>query len=462
MASRSDQLHSHQFTRQRAIKALALRDPDAVASPTGRAGGALLASVMVAVLVLAVVGVIEVLRPSGDGAWRDGRAVIIEEETGARFVLRSGVLHPVLNHASALLLLGSQPLAPVRVPRSALATVPRGVTLGIPGAPDPLPAAADLVTGAWSVCSRPAGDATRAAESVLGVAGAMESTPLAERALLAQDGAGGLHVVWHGYRFAVAEPRVATAALGWSGAAPVAVANAVLNAIPAGPPIAAPAVPVGGASAMTGHQVGEVFVLRSEGGQRRYAVALAGGLADITQVQADLLLADPGRRLAGATALAPADYVTAARADSLVPAGPGAPPAQTPALVEAPATAAVCASFTDATTAPVVGLRLDPGPAAGAVRVSAAAAANGPLLADWVAMPPGRGVLVESRTGDTPGALSLVTDLGVRFPLPSAEVRTMLGYGAVAPVLLPNAVVALLPTGSALDPAAAAVPVSVG
>jgi hypothetical protein len=122
----------------------------------------------------------------------------------------------------------------------------------------------------------------------------------------------------------------------------------------------------------------------------------------------------------------------------------------------------VCASFTDATTAPVVGLRLDPGSAAGAVRVSAAAAANGPLLADWVAMPPGRGVLVESRTGDTPGALSLVTDLGVRFPLPSAEVRTMLGYGAVAPVLLPNAVVALLPTGSALDPAAAAVPVSVG
>jgi hypothetical protein len=57
MASRSDQLHSHQFTLQRVVGALAMRDPDPVSSPMRRIGGALFASVMVATLAVAAVGV---------------------------------------------------------------------------------------------------------------------------------------------------------------------------------------------------------------------------------------------------------------------------------------------------------------------------------------------------------------------------------------------------------------------
>jgi hypothetical protein len=100
MASRSDQLHSHQFSLQRTVAALAMRDPDPTASPLRRMGGSLFAGVMLAVLGVAAVGIYGLLRPGGGGSWRDGRATIIEQETGARFVFFEGTLHPVLNHTS--------------------------------------------------------------------------------------------------------------------------------------------------------------------------------------------------------------------------------------------------------------------------------------------------------------------------------------------------------------------------
>src|SRR4029453_5230106 len=154
MASRSDQLHSHQFTLQRAVGALAMRDPDPVSSPMRRIGGALFASVMIAVLAVAAGGVYGVLRPGTGSAWRDGRAMIIEKETGARFVYLDNVLYPVINYTSAVLILGTQDS--VTVSRTELVGVPRGTPMGIPGAPDPLPASEQLVAEPWTLCSRPA------------------------------------------------------------------------------------------------------------------------------------------------------------------------------------------------------------------------------------------------------------------------------------------------------------------
>src|SRR5215475_14539605 len=169
-----------------------MRDPDPAASPLRRIGGSLVASVLVAALAVAAVGVYGVLRPGGSTSWRTGNAVIVEEETGARFVYRDGVLHPVLNYSSAVLVLG-QPSPPrVRVSRSSLAGVARGPVLGIAGAPDALPAAADLLTQAWTLCSRPAADRSSAApdpalESVLLVGSAVAGRALDNAGVLAAD-----------------------------------------------------------------------------------------------------------------------------------------------------------------------------------------------------------------------------------------------------------------------------------
>jgi hypothetical protein len=87
--------------------------------------------------------------------------------------------------------------------------------------------------------------------------------------------------------------------------------------------------------------------------------------------------------------------------------------------------------------------------------VTGSRAGTGAALADLVVVAPGSGALV-----DAGGALGLVTDLGVRYPVPSTEVAAVLGYANAQPVRVPVEIVALLPTGVALDPVAAAAPLN--
>ncbi len=485
MASRSDQLHSHQFTLQRVVGALAMRDPDPVSSPLRRIGGALLASVMVAALGVAAVGVYGVLRPGGDDSWRDGNAVIIETETGARFVYRDGVLYPVVNYSSALLILSSAQPRRAYVPRASLVGVARGTPLGIPGAPDLLPAAGDLVTTPWTLCSRPptlsafAGSdqrgsaapatmppgsaASARAESVLLVG----STPgggvdkLGGRALVASDPAGGLHMIWQNRRYAITHPDLVLAAFAWPRQAATPVSPAVLNAVPAGPDVGR--VPVerrNQPSVVEGFRIGQVFVVENQSGGRQFGVALAAGLAEITPAQADLLIADGANGPGGKPKqLGQAQYASAPRAASLVPTGEVVPPATAPQVVSAGASGGVCATFATGAPTPEVALTTPVPRDAGEVRTSRAPA-DVAATVDWVAVPPGRGAVVEALAGpgSPNGALAVVSDLGLRFPVPSREVLGVLGYPDAAPQRLPAALIALLPSGRALDPASAALP----
>ena len=456
MAVRSDQLHSHQFTRRRVVAALAGRDP-----ARGQSGGpaAALAGVMVACLALAAVGVYGLLRPADDGSWRDGAAVVVERESGARFVYRDGVLHPVLNFSSALLILGSAQPRSALVARAALAGVPRGAPLGIPGAPDLLPAGGDLVRDPWTVCSRPG---SPGAESVLRVGWSPSGAALGDRALVAADPSGGLHLLWRKHRYAIRRADLVLAAFAWPRAAGPVVAPALLNAVPAGPDLGGVAVDGAGrrSAALPGRRNGQVVVVENSGGGRQFAVVTGRGLADITQVQADLLLAGGGPG-AAAIRMSQSEYATAPRAPTLVPAGEAAPPATTPELV--PPADALCATFADGGGPPEIASLPAVPPRDGELRAPAVAS-PATAAADWILVPPGRGAVVEALAGPGApnGALSLVTDLGLRYPVPSRDVLAMLGYANVRPGRLPAAVVALLPTGRALDPSAAVRPVVPG
>jgi hypothetical protein len=77
--------------------------------------------------------------------------------------------------------------------------------------------------------------------------------------------------------------------------------------------------------------------------------------------------------------------------------------------------------------------------------------------ADLVTVPPDGGSLVAAQAGpgvDT-GARYLITDVGVKFPLPSDDVAVALGYAGQVPLAVPTSLLGLLPTGSVLDPNAA-------
>lgn len=466
MASRS--LHSHQFTLQRMVGALAMRDPNPVSSPLRSLGGALLASILVAALSAAAVAVYGLLRPGGDPSWRTGESVIVERETGARFVFRDGVLHPVVNYSSALLILGSARPETVMVARTSLAGVPRGAPLGIPGAPDLLPATNELVDDAWLLCSRPASTGkSPAVESALFVGASIGGTPepFDARAMVARDVTGALHLLWNNRRYPIRDPDVVLAAFAWPRHVSVPVATAVLNAVPVGADIGPVRIP--GAtmkSNVDGLRVGAVVVVANQSGHRQYGVITPDGVADITEVQAGLLLAAGANGIDGdATVLSQAKYAALRHADPLIPQGDGAPPARAPTLVPA-AARAVCATFADGATTPVLSYPAAAARAPAEVRVTAARDVG--VTVDWVAVIPGRGVVVAAVAAPEPPTptLALVSDRGVRYPVPSDEVLAVLGYPSdvVTPMRLPTSLVALLPTGPALDPVAAILPMPVG
>ncbi|MEV4199731.1 type VII secretion protein EccB [Micromonospora globbae] len=455
MPSRQDQLHSYQFTVQRAVAALVMRETDPAQSPFRRLAGAALASVLVAAIGLggfALYG----LFAGGGSAWRDPGAVIVEKESGARYVYRERKLHPVLNYASALLIVGAERPRTVLVSRRSIDGVPRGLPLGIADAPDSLPAAARLSGAPWTVCSLPPADAGRAVPRsalLIGTdtAGGRE---LGDEALLLRHPDGGLHLVWHDQRHRIRDTNRVLAALATTRARAVPAAPALLNALPAGADLAPPPVPsLGEPSArVPGARIGDVYLVRNSGGGRQYAVAVRDGLSGVTELQAALLLARTGQGEPEPISLG--RFAALPAAPDLTPAGPDAPPASPPRLASLDGGGLCARVGGDAAVAQVrVGVALPD--LAGAPRTGAGTA--GGVRADHVVVAPGRGAVVEAvpAPGATGGAISVVTDLGRRHAVTDRGVLAMLGYRDVRPARLPAGVVSLVPAGATLDPAAA-------
>ncbi|MFC8846029.1 MULTISPECIES: type VII secretion protein EccB [unclassified Micromonospora] len=452
MPSRQDQLHSYQFTVQRAVAALVMRETDPARSPFRRLAGAGLASVLVAAIALggfALYG----LFAGGGTKWRDAGAVIVEKESGARFVYREQKLHPVLNYASALLIIGAERPKTVLVSRRSIEGVPRGLPLGIPDAPDSLPDRARLSAAGWTVCSVATAGAEHTAprSAVLIGTAATGGRALGDDAILLQHPDGGLHLVWHARRYLLRDTGRVLAALAATRQRAVPAAPALINSVPAGADLAPLDLPGLGQPSprVSGASVGDVFLVRNSGGGRQYAVALTGGLAGITELQASLLLARTGQGEPEAMTLG--RFAALPKLPDLVPAGPAAPPTSPPQLAAADP-GALCVRVGD-----------DAG--AGDVRLGATLpdlsdspqATGGAPVADHVVVEPGHGAVVESvaAPGATGGALCVVTDLGRRYVLADPAVLGMLGYRDVRPVRLPAGLVSLVPAGSPLDPAAA-------
>ncbi|MCW3816638.1 type VII secretion protein EccB [Micromonospora sp. DR5-3] len=450
MPSRQDQLHSYQFAVQRAVAALVMRETDPAQSPFRRLAGAGLASVLVAVIALGGVALYG-LFAGGGSSWRDPTAVIVEKESGARFVYREEKLHPVLNYASALLIIGAERPKTVLVSRRSIDGVPRGLPLGIADAPDSLPAPGRLVTGAWTVCSVSATQAgrTEARSALLVGRDATRGRPLGEQALLLRHPDGTLYLLWHDRRYLLRDPDRVLAALAATRERAVPVAPALLRTVPAGADLAPPSVPGLGASSdrVAGATVGDVYLVRNSGGGRQYAVAERGGLAGVTELQAALLLARTGQGDPKPITLG--RFAALPKLPDRVPTGPTAPPAVPPRLATVDG-GALCARIGDDTG--VRDVRV------GATAPDLSAATGGRSgLADHLLVEPGRGAVVESvaAPGASGGTVHVVTDLGRRYALPGSDVLGMLGYAGVRPAWLPASLVSLVPAGSPLDPAAA-------
>jgi type VII secretion protein EccB len=462
MQSRRDQVQAHRFTLERLSAGMLVTEPDAPETPLSRTSRGILIGTVLGALAAAGFLIFGLVMPGGATGWKHDGTLVVENETGARFLYAGGALRPVSNYTSVKLLVGDR-LQVQRVSAKSLQGTARGTAVGIAGAPDSLPAAAALLADrAWQVCSGrqqtvTGGTATRTALDV----GAATTAPALTRAqgLLVAGSGKAQYLLWNGLRFRLKNGGGGAHTLGYGTVQPYPVSDALLNAVPAGPDLAAPKVPGAGkpGPSLTGRKtrIGGLFVVHPAGGTDQYYQLRREGLTPISSTVADLVQAD------GATAPATLDPATVTAHLAGAPAGSDGLPATPPRPATVGDAFAVCVRVTPRDTSPLTEIVVAPAGDAGAGGPMAA----GPGITrpcdsvDVIGVPPGHGTLAEAlpAAGYTGApATYLVTDQGVKYPLPSADAAKNLGYGSVAPAKIPGSVLALLPAGPTLDPAVVA------
>ncbi|MEW2275290.1 type VII secretion protein EccB [Streptomyces sp. SID685] len=166
MASRRDQLNAYTFAKRRMLASFVQSSPDASDEGAPRPLRAILPGTIVGAVVLAAFGAWGMFKPTAPQGWdAPGQKVIIASKSTTRYVVLKtngkSQLHPVLNMASARLVLNTQgSVDVVTVDESILdnGKIPHGITIGIPYAPDRLPSAQEAgATKRWAVCERPSG-----------------------------------------------------------------------------------------------------------------------------------------------------------------------------------------------------------------------------------------------------------------------------------------------------------------
>lgn len=470
MANRRDQLQSHQFLVQRVVSALVLRESDPEQPPFRKPLGAAFGSIGLALLVLAGFAVYGLIVPGGKTAWRNGESIIVEKETGTRFVYVDGRLHPTANYVSALLAKGSY--APLmNVSSKSLAGVPRGPKVGIADAPDSLPSAKGLLGGPWSLCSEPAKDQTGASvdESVLMVGQAPAAgRVLADEALLvAVAETGDQYLLWNGFRHQIRSTDTVTVGLALRSEPWATVGVELIDGLPAGDALrpiqvaklGRPSKAVPGLSSLRN---GQLLVMKASDDVSQYYLAESDRLIPITPLQYDIqrAFAATARAYQGKQPTAvPIGLVAAgqARQGATPLAGPAQLPAERPQFA-GPRTSgsSLCAVFAPGSDVPQLAVDVTM-PPRDDLATTVSRTGRGTPLADRVVISPGRAALVQTMTSaQAPaGTTILVGDLGVAYPLAGPDVQGILGFAGVRPIRMPANLVARIPLGSGLAPASA-------
>src|SRR5262249_34736227 len=193
----------------------------------------------------------------------------------------------------------------------------------------------------------------------------------------------------------------------------------------------------------------------------QYWVSLQDGLAQTTETDARLLIADPDTKQAysgqtpNITQISPSDVVSAQKSkDTAITAGLPAPVPQQldPAISRSPV---VCSAYSDTSGASTqVAVTLTDHVPGGRAQASVSFGLDDGT-ASQVVLPAGTAAVVRALPQDNQptDAFYLVTDAGGKYPVPSGDVLGILGYSGAAVTPVPSGILRLIPTGPALDPA---------
>jgi type VII secretion protein EccB len=314
MASRRDELNAYTFAKRRTLASFLQPSPTGSEEGAPKPLRAVVPSLVVGVVVLAVFGAIGMFSPTAPKGWDEpGAHVIVASKSTTRYVvLKTGgekQLHPVLNMASAKLLLDPDKDSVITVAEDVLDSgkPPHGATIGIPYAPDRLPSPEEAEKAMrWAVCERP-GPGGRAIQKAAFVLAEKEwsRTEGADRLsggelmyVVGPDGKNQYVVDSHGYAYPLADPadKELLKALDTQGRAPQRVSQDWLDTLHKGDPIAIPDIKgTPGADAEASDMLRQYdkvgMVIKAYDGRRmQYYVVLQGAVARISEFTATLLL----------------------------------------------------------------------------------------------------------------------------------------------------------------------------
>ncbi|WP_030266375.1 type VII secretion protein EccB [Streptomyces violens] len=315
MASRRDELNAYTFAKRRLVASFLQPSPSGTEEGAPRPLRGVLPGVIAAAVLVAAFGAWGMFKPTAPPGWATpGEKVIIGSESTTRYVVletkKHRQLHPVLNLASAKLLLTTDDFQVVNVDEKILdnGKIPHGPTLGIPYAPDRLPTADEAKKPKrWAVCEQQ-GQGGRNVQKAAFVfddreAGRMDGAQRLHRGdVMYVRGQGGtLYLVDHqGHKYELANnEKLLRPLMGPEN--PQRVSNDWLDTLKPGDPIDFQSVGtgVGTTADIPGdtlpdnvNKVGMVLQAPSGGSMQSYVV-LKDRIAPITDFMAHLLLASP-------------------------------------------------------------------------------------------------------------------------------------------------------------------------
>ncbi|GAA2458412.1 type VII secretion protein EccB [Streptomyces macrosporus] len=500
MASRRDELNAYTFAKKRLVSAFLQPSPTGTEEGAPRPLRAVLPGMVVGVVILAGFGAWGMFKPKAPKGWDNpAEKVIIGSKSTTRYVVLETKgkkqLHPVLNLASAKLLLDPSKFGIVEVDEKILDSgrIPHGATIGIPYAPDRLPEKGEAAKEKrWAVCTRPGDDGVQKAVFVLAdrekdrVEG--KNRLRGGEVMYVRGPDGGLHIVdsrGTAYRLADDDTllRIVTGST-----EPQDVTKDWLETLKTGDPIRFPqafeniGAPAGAPGSLDAeaNRIGMVLRAPSGTGLQHYVV-MKGAIRPITDFMATLLLNSPHATQLGQQGRARDVSAGAIRPDS-TPYG---------STLNWPEEKARTVNPSDGNRDTLCNVLRDVDEKRGTTTLSTWAGENYPATlpsgATNAYVTPGSGLLFRQVQGrDTgSGGVFLVTDTGLRYAVQAntdsgqdeSEIGTdgkkkdpreaaqagnqaqiMLGYDGVRPVLVPATWSSFLPTGPRLSTSAARQP----
>ncbi|SDJ54343.1 type VII secretion protein EccB [Actinokineospora alba] len=446
MQTKKDHVHAYQTLVGRMSAGLLLGDTNYSEAPARRALMGLVYGVVLALLVGVGFWVYGLINPGGNMAWKKPNTILVEKESGARFVYDRGLLFPVVNHASAMLLKGAGATVET-ISRASLSGLERGAPIGILGAPDPVPSANALVTTPWLLCLPHTGGGQPPGQGLMSLNANPDasSTPLDEREYMWVGSTDGhQYLVWSGLKLRLASPAVAVA-LGLGTSSPPSAPPAWLAALPDGPEIGPASIEGRGTVQVAGsaRQVGTVFRQAAGNGTENFVVLRPDGLAPMSRTEAALLTTAQGE--------------SAADID-----------AATMASMPRSADTSLTSRIPDLLTAKSMPI----GERAYCLRqeLFGSSVVSIPVTTErnfaWFGMneqvgaylKPGTGLLAASAPAPTGAGAKpdrfLITDRGFKYRLADDEAIKALGFGGAAPRPMAAEVLAQIPSGPVLSRAA--------